>query len=76
MVTARDLGDPSLNVSIELDITVNDLNDNTPEFNDTTYSFNVLENSEIGTVVNTVYATDGDDGENAELLFSFQTIVS
>ena len=73
VVTASDLGDPSLNVSIELDIIVNDLNDNTPEFNATTYSFNVLENSVVGTVVNSVSASDNDDGVNSQLVFSFQT---
>ena len=76
VVTARDLGEPSLNVSIELIIFVNDLNDNTPAFTTSTYSFNVLENSDVGTIVNSVFATDRDFQANAEIIFSFQTNVS
>ncbi len=52
-------------------ITVYDINDNTPAFSKTSYSFRVAENSGSGASVGTVTATDVDKDLNADLEFSF-----
>ena len=75
-ITARDLGSPPLEETIQFVIIVNDLNDNSPIFTESTYTFSVEENSANGTLVNAVFASDRDAGTNAELSFSFQGNVS
>ena len=75
-ITAKDLGISPLQQTIEFTIIVNDLNDNTPVFNESTYISSVLENSGNGTLVDTVFATDFDSGTNSDLRFSFQGNVS
>lgn len=44
-------------------ITVNDVNDNPPMFNVSTYTFTVLE-EEVDAFVGSVFATDADDLRN------------
>ena len=44
----------------QLSVTVRDLNDCAPEFDATSYSGSVLENTPIGTPVLEVYAEDAD----------------
>ncbi len=53
-------------------VTVRDVNDNTPMFNETSFSFSVLEDIAAGTTVATLTATDPDEGANADLLYSLE----
>ena len=76
ILTATDQSDPYNEMSIELDISVIDLNDNTPVFSQNTYRFNVTENSGNNTLVETVVASDIDDTSNSDLTYSFQGDVS
>uniref|UniRef100_A0A8C1G616 FAT atypical cadherin 1a n=1 Tax=Cyprinus carpio TaxID=7962 RepID=A0A8C1G616_CYPCA len=54
----------------EVEITVEDVNDNAPQFTSDPYTFTVFENTEINTPVARLYASDLDTGSNAEVLYS------
>lgn len=47
----------------DVHITVEDLNDNSPHFSSESYTITVFENTEIGTYVGKLLATDADTGE-------------
>lgn len=47
----------------DIHITVEDLNDNSPRFSSESYGITVFENTEIGTYVGKLLATDADTGE-------------
>lgn len=47
----------------DIHITVEDLNDNSPHFSAESYTITVFENTEIGTYVGKLLATDADTGE-------------
>jgi len=51
-----------------------DVNDNAPQFVNQTYTGFVLENSEAGTEIITISATDADSDENGEIVYSLQFI--
>lgn len=53
-VVAQDGGSPPLSASCLLNITLQDINDNAPEFSETAYEASVKENAEPGTVVSRV----------------------
>ncbi|EDO36707.1 predicted protein, partial [Nematostella vectensis] len=50
-------------------ITIEDINDNYPEFNASVYSVNISEDTSIGTQVLSVYASDKDLGSNAHVQY-------
>ncbi|KAK2544735.1 hypothetical protein Q9966_001762 [Columba livia] len=56
---------------MELVISVLDVNDNAPEFNQSVYKVKVLEGSELGVLLMTLSATDLDDGINSDILYLF-----
>ena len=62
-----DNGTPPLNTTTVVDITVLDMNDNTPVFNQHQYSGSVEENDQTYTEIVQVIATDADSGTNAEV---------
>ncbi|XP_030375900.1 cadherin-87A [Scaptodrosophila lebanonensis] len=55
-----------------VNITVRDVNNHAPHFQQQKYSAVVEENSEIGTSVEKLHATDLDTGKNAELKYRIQ----
>ncbi|VDI57891.1 Hypothetical predicted protein, partial [Mytilus galloprovincialis] len=59
-VLAKDLGSPSLGSTCTVTINVQDLNDNTPEFDSTEYKIRIFENATLGDYVGNVTATDAD----------------
>ncbi|XP_052471530.1 protocadherin gamma-A11-like isoform X4 [Carassius gibelio] len=71
---AVDGGSPQRSGSVNIEITVLDANDNAPVFNQTVYRASVTENSEKGTPLITVNATDADSGTNGQILYSFSDI--
>ncbi|PKK19755.1 protocadherin alpha-2-like [Columba livia] len=71
VLTASDGGRPSLTGTMELVISVLDVNDNAPEFNQSVYKVKVLEGSELGVLLMTLSATDLDDGINSDILYLF-----
>ncbi|XP_075458097.1 protocadherin alpha-6-like isoform X5 [Ascaphus truei] len=74
-LTAFDGGKPKLRGTSQLLITVQDVNDNAPAFDQLFYRANLLENAVKGTFVIKLNATDLDQGENGEIFYSFSNLV-
>ncbi|XP_068273336.1 LOW QUALITY PROTEIN: protocadherin alpha-8-like [Nyctibius grandis] len=70
VVTASDGGRPSLTGTMELVISVLDVNDNAPQFNQSVYKVQLPENAAEGTLVVRVNATDPDEGLNSEVTYT------
>uniref|UniRef100_A0A8U8CC54 Uncharacterized protein n=1 Tax=Geospiza parvula TaxID=87175 RepID=A0A8U8CC54_GEOPR len=70
VLTAADGGRPSLTGTMELVISVEDANDNPPQFNQSMYKVQLPENTTEGTLVVRVNATDPDEGSNKEFYYS------
>ncbi|XP_040297206.1 protocadherin gamma-C5-like isoform X9 [Bufo bufo] len=69
-LTASDLGSPPLYSKISITLSVTDINDNAPVFTQSTYNAFINENSDSGTLLCIVYATDLDEGVNSDLVYS------
>ncbi|XP_026135776.1 protocadherin alpha-10-like [Carassius auratus] len=74
ILTAVDGGNPPRSGTLNITITIIDINDNRPVFSRETYSVILQENSAVGTVVVRVNATDIDDGPNSEIEYRFATL--
>ncbi|NXD39411.1 CDHR2 protein, partial [Copsychus sechellarum] len=71
-VMVYDHGEPPLNTTVNVTITVGDLNDNIPVFLNQSYEFSVFESSP-GSFVGEVNATDADQTEiNSRISFQFE----
>ncbi|XP_062870185.1 protocadherin-16-like [Trichomycterus rosablanca] len=68
-VTAQDGGSPSLTSTATVEITVLDVNDNSPKFSTSSYSVDVSEDAGVGSLVLEVTAGDPDQGENGQVLY-------
>ncbi|XP_064376826.1 protocadherin alpha-2-like [Dromaius novaehollandiae] len=71
VLTASDGGRPSLSGTMELVISVLDVNDNAPEFNQSVYKVQLPENSAPATLILQLTATDKDEGINQEISYAF-----
>ncbi|XP_028618595.1 protocadherin alpha-9 isoform X12 [Grammomys surdaster] len=76
LLTATDGGKPELEGTVRLQITVLDVNDNAPLFDQAIYRAQLVESTVNGTLVTTLNATDADEGVNGEVVFSFGNDVS
>lgn len=70
VIEAYDGGVPPLKGSTAVNVTVLDVNDNQPAFNQSRYYATVLENATVATSILQVYATDVDDGDNGLVEYS------
>ncbi|KAG5318021.1 DS protein, partial [Pseudoatta argentina] len=70
VIEALDGGTPPLRSHLNVNVTVQDVNDNPPVFNQTRYDANVPENATVGTPVLAVNATDADAGDNGRIEYS------
>lgn len=70
IIEALDGGSPPLRGSMTVNITIQDVNDNQPIFNQSRYFATVPENATVGTSVLQVFATDIDAGENGEVEYT------
>ena len=70
VLTAVDGGQPHMSGTMQILITVLDVNDNAPVFTQSIYKATVMENSPKGTVVTTVSASDADHGLNGKVIYS------
>lgn len=53
-----------------MEVLLSDVNDNAPEFAQELYSVNIPEDSEVGTLITKVHASDKDLGkQNFEIIF-------
>uniref|UniRef100_A0A3Q3GQC0 Protocadherin-16 n=1 Tax=Labrus bergylta TaxID=56723 RepID=A0A3Q3GQC0_9LABR len=66
---AFDGGSPKRTDQITLDITVQDINDNAPVFNQSRYHAIISENLQPGSNILQVFATDADEGDNGMVLY-------
>uniref|UniRef100_UPI0037E77707 protocadherin alpha-8-like n=1 Tax=Semicossyphus pulcher TaxID=241346 RepID=UPI0037E77707 len=64
-ITAKDAGHPPLSTEKTISVVVSDVNDNSPEFSLSPYTFYVTEANEPGTSVFSVKAFDRDENDNA-----------
>ncbi|XP_071313482.1 protocadherin alpha-8-like [Trachinotus anak] len=69
-VTAVDGGKPQRSGTLNVSITVLDINDNRPVFSQNSYQVEIYENVSVGTTVTKVNATDPDEGPNGEIEYS------
>lgn len=70
LIEALDGGNPPLRGSMTVNITIQDVNDNQPIFNQSRYVATIPENATVGTSVLQVFATDTDAGENGQVVYS------
>ncbi|XP_077122354.1 protocadherin gamma-C5-like isoform X34 [Ranitomeya variabilis] len=70
ILTASDLGSPSLSSQITISLNISDVNDNPPAFLHNVYNAFIPENNEAGRLLCTVSAVDPDEGANANLIYS------
>ncbi|XP_053734377.1 protocadherin gamma-A11-like [Synchiropus splendidus] len=73
---AVDGGTPQRSGSVNIDVTVLDVNDNVPIFNQTIYKASVMENISKGTCIVRVNATDADSGSNGLISYSLSNTES
>uniref|UniRef100_H2YLZ1 Cadherin domain-containing protein n=1 Tax=Ciona savignyi TaxID=51511 RepID=H2YLZ1_CIOSA len=76
LLKAIDGGTPRLTGTATIEITVTDSNDNQPTFPRGSYVVEVPEDRPEGFMVIQVQATDLDSGTNADLTYSFPSLVS
>ncbi|XP_009333566.1 PREDICTED: protocadherin gamma-B2-like, partial [Pygoscelis adeliae] len=76
ILTAVDGGDPVRSGTAQIKINVTDANDNPPVFTKEIYKVRLLENLPEGSLAFQVKATDGDEGTNAEITYSFSDIAN
>ncbi|GAB1287504.1 Protocadherin 18 [Apodemus speciosus] len=75
-LTASDMGVPQRSGSSILKISISDSNDNSPAFEQPSYTIQLLENSPVGTLLLDLNATDPDEGANGRIVYSFSSHVS
>ncbi|XP_029918232.1 protocadherin gamma-A10-like isoform X12 [Myripristis murdjan] len=73
LLTAVDGGEPQMSGTMQILITVLDVNDNAPVFTQPVYKASVKENASLGTVVLIVTATDADAGSNGRITYSISS---
>ncbi|XP_040200791.1 protocadherin gamma-B5-like isoform X13 [Rana temporaria] len=76
ILSAIDGGNPVQTGSTLIKISITDFNDNAPIFTQEAYKVSIKENTPLNATVLQVSATDGDEGENAEITYSFSTIAN
>ena len=69
-VVAYDAGIPPLSSTALVTVTLLNVNDQNPVFNSKMYAARISENADVGTVVLTVSATDGDAGSFGLITYS------
>ncbi|XP_024919122.1 protocadherin alpha-3-like [Cynoglossus semilaevis] len=64
-ITAKDAGSPPFLTKKTIGIVISDVNDNSPGFSSSPYTFYICENNSQGASVFSVQASDRDEGDNA-----------
>ncbi|XP_051790021.1 protocadherin alpha-5-like isoform X27 [Erpetoichthys calabaricus] len=75
LLTAFDGGEPKRSGYFNIVISVQDINDNAPVFENDVYKLSLKEDSPIGTFVVKVNASDLDEGVNSEITFFWDNSV-
>ncbi|XP_078595188.1 cadherin EGF LAG seven-pass G-type receptor 2-like isoform X2 [Branchiostoma floridae x Branchiostoma japonicum] len=66
---AEDQGQPEQKTPVDIIVTIEDVNDNAPQFPSDTIDIYVPENRVVGSVVARITANDPDEGQNAEVMY-------
>ncbi|XP_062333231.1 protocadherin beta-16-like isoform X45 [Osmerus eperlanus] len=74
VLTAIDGGEPQMSGTMQILITVLDVNDNAPVFTQPVYKATVTENAPKGSLIRVVSAVDADHGSNSKIIFSIRNI--
>uniref|UniRef100_A0A8C1GSR1 Cadherin domain-containing protein n=1 Tax=Cyprinus carpio TaxID=7962 RepID=A0A8C1GSR1_CYPCA len=69
IITASDLGQPSLTASTTLNVQISDVNDNVPDFLINPLNLYLMENNAAGSSIISVSASDRDTAENAVISY-------
>ncbi|XP_058646291.1 protocadherin beta-16-like isoform X29 [Onychostoma macrolepis] len=69
LLEAFDGGDPVLSGTVQIRITVLDINDNAPVFTQKIYKTTITENAPKGTILTVVSASDADEGSNSVVTY-------
>ncbi|XP_060764976.1 protocadherin beta-16-like isoform X7 [Neoarius graeffei] len=69
-ITATDGGSPPLSSSVTIHLSVSDINDNPPVFEQQSYTAYVMENNKPGTSISSVSSRDPDWRQNGTVLYS------
>uniref|UniRef100_A0A672TEN7 Cadherin domain-containing protein n=1 Tax=Sinocyclocheilus grahami TaxID=75366 RepID=A0A672TEN7_SINGR len=69
LLEAFDGGDPVLSGTVQIHITVLDINDNAPVFTQKIYKTTITENATKGTILTMVSASDTDEGSNSVVTY-------
>ncbi|XP_042158896.1 protocadherin beta-16-like isoform X20 [Oncorhynchus tshawytscha] len=75
VLTALDGGEPKMSGTVQIHVTVLDVNDNAPVFTQAIYKASFVENSQRGTLLTTVRATDIDNGSNGLVTYSISSSI-
>ncbi|XP_072558518.1 protocadherin alpha-8-like [Paramormyrops kingsleyae] len=75
IITARDLGSPSLFSVKTVRVELSDVNDNSPVFSQSPYTFYLMENNDPGASIFKISASDADESENARISYSFGNLI-
>ncbi len=62
--------------SLQLIVSVTDVNDNAPMFDTGETDFTVTEGAIVGSIIGVVRATDQDEGVNAEIEYRFTGVIT
>ncbi|XP_034723569.1 protocadherin Fat 4 [Etheostoma cragini] len=73
-IIAVDSGLPPLTGTLTINVLVDDVNDNRPEFTEVVYNTIVSEDSPTGTVFAMITASDNDEGVGGEIRYSMENI--
>ncbi|XP_054643154.1 protocadherin-8 [Dunckerocampus dactyliophorus] len=75
-LVATDGGNPSRSGSTKITVRVTDFNDNSPVFDQNSFSVSLPEDAPVGTVILDLNAEDADEGQNGEVVYGFGKQVS
>ena len=74
-VVASDGGNPAMSASSSVVVSISDINDNAPVFQQSSYAVRVREDTAVSTEIITILATDADEmgNPNSQIDYSFET---
>ncbi|XP_066445311.1 uncharacterized protein [Eleutherodactylus coqui] len=69
-IQCMDKGSPPLSTNKTIQLTISDVNDNAPVFERMKYTVYIIENNQPGTSIQSILASDLDEGDNGKITYS------
>ncbi|KAG9490998.1 hypothetical protein GDO78_006380, partial [Eleutherodactylus coqui] len=69
-IQCMDKGSPPLSTNKTIQLTISDVNDNAPVFERMKYTVYIIENNQPGTSIQSILASDLDEGDNGKIAYS------